>query len=108
MRWRLTTRFDRRAAALADRHYSRQTPGSPQFVPSGRTLVFVTEGYGAVWATNWQVSNAGVLFQVHDWPRAWVCSIFRNERPDLARSAELVREAVAATVALWGAPPEQG
>jgi hypothetical protein len=108
VRWRLTGRFDRRAAALADRHYSRQTPGSPQFVPSGRALVLVTEGYGAVWATNWQVSHDGIAFQIHDWPLAWICSIFRNERPDLHRSSELVREAVAATVALWGLPPAQG
>lgn len=107
-RWRLTTRFDRAAAALADRHYSRQTPASPQFVPSGRTLVLVTEGYGAVWATNWQVSNDGIAFQLHDWPLAWVCAIFRNERPDRDRSSELVREACAATVALWGQPPMQG
>lgn len=99
------TKFDPRAAALADRHYTRQTPGSPQFMPSGRTIVLLTEDGLAVWGTHWAVGD-GVLWSTHDWPMAWNCSIFRNEGPHL--SSELIREAVAATRALWGDPNEQG
>jgi hypothetical protein len=34
-----TTHFDPAMAALADRHYSRRTPGARQFLSSGRKLV---------------------------------------------------------------------
>lgn len=34
-----TIKFDAECAALADRHYSRQTKGSPQFAPPGETLI---------------------------------------------------------------------
>lgn len=74
-------------------------------MPSGRTLVFLTEDGRAVWGTHWAVGD-GVLWSTHDWPMAWNCSIFRNESDHL--SSDLVREAVAATRALWGEPTEQG
>lgn len=106
MRWQITTRFDPAAAALADRHYTRQTVGSDQFMPSGRALVLLTPELDAVWGTSWQVSGDGILYAVHDWPEAWNCSIFRNESPHL--SSELILEAVAATVYVWGDPPKQG
>jgi len=105
MLWTKTTKFDPRAASLADRHYTRQTVGSPQFMPSGRTIVLLTEDGLAVWGTSWQVGD-GVLWATHDWPRAWICSIFRNEGPTL--SSLLVEQAVAASRAVWGDPPEQG
>jgi hypothetical protein len=105
MRWARVTKFDPRAAALADRHYTRQTPGSDQFMPSGRTIVLLTDDALAVWGTHWAVGG-GVLWSTHDWPRAWNCSIFRNEGPHL--SSDLIREAVAATRALWGDPTDEG
>lgn len=106
MRWNLTTKFDLAGAALADRHYTRQSVGSDQFMPSGRTVVLLTAERDALWGTSWQVSGDGILYAVHDWPEAWNCSIFRNESPHL--SSELIREAVAATRYLWGDPPRQG
>jgi hypothetical protein len=36
MIWRLSDRADPAALPLADRHYNRQKPGTPQFVPPGR------------------------------------------------------------------------
>ena len=39
---------------------------------------------------------------------AWLCSAFRNERPDLYRSSDLVREAVAATRWRWPSVPDLG
>jgi len=74
-------------------------------MPSGRTIVLLTDDGLAVWGTHYAVGN-GVLWSTHDWPMAWNCSIFRNEGPHL--SSELVVEAVAATRALWGDPTEQG
>jgi hypothetical protein len=43
----------------------------------------------------------------HAWPGAWVCSAFRNERPDIHLSSELVLEAIAGTRFYWE-PPAQG
>jgi hypothetical protein len=36
--WLLSHRFDVRALRLADRHYSRQKPGTNQFVAPGRSF----------------------------------------------------------------------
>lgn len=97
MRWHLTHSQDPRGRALADRHYSRQTPGSARFVAPGSPLVLITGSGDAVWVSLQQEH------QDHAWPGAWVCPIFRNESAHL--SSELIREACAATIALWGAPP---
>lgn len=42
----------------------------------------------------------------HEWAGAWVCSIFHNE--GAGPSAELVRQAIAATRAIAGEPPALG
>lgn len=102
MRWHRSHRFDRRALPLADRHYNRQKVGSPQFVPPGRNLVLLTSDADALWVTSWPFPE----YVRHAWPGAWVCSIFRNESPFLAR--ELIREAVAATLAHYISPPSLG
>lgn len=91
MRWHLTNRSDPRAAAIADRHYNRQSHGSRQFTPPGRVLVLVTEDYTALWCTSFPYSQ----YVRHEWAGAWVCSCFRNESTQL--SSELIVEAVAAT-----------
>lgn len=98
MRWRRADRADPRAKRLADRHYNRQTPDSPQFVPPGRCLVLITECERAFWVTSWPFAE----YVRHAWPGAWVCSAFRNEGAGL--SSELIREAVAATRAVWEPP----
>lgn len=102
MRWRITNRADPVARAIADRHYNRQSIGAQQFVPPGRCLVLVIPGE-ALWITSWPFAE----FVKHAWAGAWVCSAFRNERPDLHLSSDLIREAVAATRATWE-PPELG
>jgi len=99
--WRRTTKFDRRAAALADRHYSRRTVGSPQFMPPGRTLVLITEAGDAVWGTHWP--DAALTLDGID---AWRCSIFRNEGPLL--SSALIVEAMERTAATWRERPSDG
>jgi hypothetical protein len=100
--WRLSDRADPAAKPLADRHYNRQSPDSPQFVPPGRCIVLVTTDGRALWLT----SGPRAEYVRHAWAGAWVCSCFRNEGDE--RSSDLIREACAATVALWGLPPPLG
>lgn len=104
MRWALSSRFDPRACALADRHYSRQKIGSPQFVPPGRCVVLLTSDGDAVWTTSWPFAE----YTKHEWAGAWMNSIFRNEAPSRYLSSELIGEAVSATRWFFGDPPPLG
>lgn len=56
----------------------------------------------AVWVTSWPFAE----FVKHAWAGAWMCSAFRNEGAGLA--SELIRQAVSATLAHYGAPPALG
>lgn len=98
----MSHRAHERALPLADRHYNRQKPGTPQFVPPGRCVVLLTEDERAVWVTSWPFAE----FTKHAWPGAWINSLFRNEGAGL--SSDLIRQAVAATLAEWPDPPEVG
>ena len=104
MLWRMSHRADPVACKIADRHYSRQTIGSPQFVPPGRCLVLraETDTGRALWVTSWPFAE----YVKHAWAGAWVCSMFRNENAALASS--LIMQAVAATRAVYGRPPDLG
>jgi hypothetical protein len=100
--WQLSHRADSRALPIADRHYNRQKPGTPQFVPPGRCIVLLTEKADALWITSWPFAE----YVKHAWAGAWVCSCFRNEGSVL--SSELIREAVAVTRDVYGEPPPLG
>lgn len=100
MDWWLSHRADRAALPLADRHYNRQKPGSPQFVPPGRCVVLLTEG--ALWVTSWPFAE----YVQHRWAGAWVNSLFRRESGALA--SELILQAIAATRSIWPDVPELG
>lgn len=102
VRWYVSHRFDPWALPLADRHYSRQQPGTPQFVAPGRNLVLLSRDRDALWVTSWPFAE----YTKHEWAGAWVCSLFRNESAGL--SSELILEAVAATRAHFGDPPALG
>jgi hypothetical protein len=86
---------------LADRHYNRRKVGSPQFVPPGRCLVFLSACERAVWITSWPFPE----YVRHAWPGAWVNSLFRREGG--IKASEMIRQAVAATRSIW-TPPELG
>lgn len=101
-RWCWSNRADRAAREIADRHYSRQTPGSPQFVKPGSCVVFLTDCGRAYWVSSWPLTR----FVKHAWRGAWECSAFRNEGAGIA--SELIRLAVAATRAAYGEPPPIG
>jgi hypothetical protein len=102
MRWNLSDRADARVVPIADRHYNRQHIGAPQFVPPGRCVVLALEPVEAFWITSWPFAE----YVKHAWPGAWICSAFRNESEHL--SSDLIREAVAATIAVFGMPPSLG
>ncbi len=104
MLWRISHRADPAACLMADRHYSRQKIGSPQFVPPGRCLVLRadTRTGSALWATSWPFAE----YVKHAWAGAWVCSMFRNEGAALA--SDLIRQAVSATRWHYGCSPKLG
>lgn len=104
MIWQKSNRADPRARELADRHYNRQKPGTPQFVPPGRCCVFYAETSTgkAFWITSYPYAQ----YVKHQWAGAWICSAFRNEGAGIA--SEMIRQAVAATRAELGEPPPLG
>jgi hypothetical protein len=102
MKWCMSHRADPAAARLADRHYNRQKPGTPQFAPTGSCVVFLTDCGRAFWITSWPLHE----WVRHAWGGAWMCTAFRSE--GAGRASELIREAVAATRAHYGEPPELG
>jgi len=92
--WQVRSRADRAACALADRHDSRQRPGSGQVGPPGRKLVLVTPCERAVWVAHWPDPQLAL-----DRLGAWRCSLFRNQ--GAGQSSELIRAAMARTAARW-------
>ncbi len=101
--WRLSWRADPLGADIADRHYNRQSIGSPQFVPPGRCLVLMSDDEQSLWVTSWPLAE----YVQHAWAGAWVNSTFRREGGD-HRASDLIREAVAITRWRWPEVPELG
>jgi hypothetical protein len=98
--WRRADRANPRARVIADRHYNRQKPGTPQFAPPGRCLVLLTEDDRALWVTSYPFTE----YVQHAWAGAFVNSLFRREGgTELA--SDLIRSACAATAAEWDPPP---
>lgn len=87
--WRIVKKFDPNACALADRHYSRRTIGSPQFMPPGQTLVLLTPERDAVFGWWRPAPHCGI--QAMNGLDGWTCTIFRNE--GARRSSELILDA---------------
>lgn len=88
------------ARELADRHYSRQTPGADGILPGGWRFLFWHDG-GAVW---------GVCRNRFRKRWRWRNTIFRNESATL--SSELIRAATRLTYEVWerrykALPPER-
>lgn len=100
MLWTRSHRADPEALPLADRHYNRQKPGTPQFVPPGRCLVL--KAPGALWVTSWPFKE----YVRHQWAGAFVNSLFRKECDGLA--SDYIRDACAATAYEWPELPAFG
>lgn len=77
------------AGVLADRHYSRRTRGSDQFMPPGQTLVLVSKDLTAVFG--WWRPDPWTGLQAMNGLDGWTCTIFRNEGDVL--SSQLILEA---------------
>lgn len=105
MIWTASHRADVQALPVADRHYNRQKPGTPQFVPPGRCVVFkhmAGDAAAAVWVTSWPFAQ----YVKHAWAGAWVNSMFRKECE--GEASEFIRRAVAHTRAHWPDVPPLG
>ena len=89
--WLPVTKFDPRACALADRHYSRRKPGSGQFMPPGQTIVLLHRTERAVFGWWRPHPKAGIVPM--NGLDAWTCTIFRNE--GAGQSSGLIFEAEA-------------
>lgn len=100
MIWSRSHRAGKEALVLADKHYNRQSPGSSQFVPPGRCLVF--KAPGAVWVTSWPYAQ----YTKHEWAGAFINSLFRKECKGDAST--FIRDACAATRHEWPDIPELG
>jgi hypothetical protein len=99
MIWRPSHRFHQPARALADRHYSRQKPGTPQFMPPGSCRVLIAENHKAVFG----LSFPDPRYVKHAWAGAWITSIFRNESAGPLAS-DMIREAMAIMQTLYEVP----
>lgn len=98
--WRPSDRYDPAAVALADRHYNRQKPGTPQFIAPGTHLALIAADKTALWVTRWP------KYSQHAWRGAWENTLFRKEGSGLA--SEMIRHAVAHTRAKWPRVPALG
>ncbi len=82
-------------AALADRHYSRRTVGSRQFMYSGRKLVIRDAAGTMLFGWMWPQTELRM-----DHQDGFFCSIFRNESP--RRSSDIILECEKLAIAKWG------
>lgn len=91
----VTTHFDAEMPMLADRHYSRRTPGARQFCYSGRKIV-LRNAAGTVLFV-WMFPDVALRM---DSQVGFNCAIFRNEsqRP----SSEIILRAERFALAKWG------
>jgi hypothetical protein len=87
--WVRIGKFDKLAAELADRHYSRRKIGSPQFMPPGQTIILATPDRDAVWG--WWRPHPDSGIKAMNGLDGWTCTIFRNESN--IKSSELILEA---------------
>lgn len=95
-------KFDRTGVLLADGHYSRRKPGSPQFMPPGQTIVLITRDFRSVWG--WWRPHPRSGIKAMNGLDGWTCSIFR--RTDGPRASDLVLDAELAIDALgYGCGP---
>lgn len=90
--WEIVSKADPRCRELADRHYTRQSPGFRLFTRPGynQVLFYSNEIGSAVWVW-WRPKWEGGI-ERKDRLRAIECTLFRNESGTL--SSDLIRLAV--------------
>lgn len=106
--WQRIDHADPRALEMADRHYSRQNPGTPEFIGNGHKIVlmhFAPDGTpAALWASH---RPAPGMAERPDGRDVWACTMFRVEQRTVLAS-ELIKEAVAITAGIWRPLPMDG
>lgn len=106
--WQRIDHADPRALDMADRHYSRQAPGTPEFVANGHKIVlmhFAPDGTpAALWASHRPAPGKATRPDGRD---VWACTLFRVEQRTVLAS-ELIKEAVAITAGIWRPLPMDG
>jgi hypothetical protein len=100
MRWCLVGRGDGAAVALANRHYSRRRAGRTVGPPGAPVVLRTPEG-DALWVT-----SRSVYDRLDGFPTGWSNNYFRSESGHQA--SELIREAIAATLHVYGPAPADG
>lgn len=90
-----TSPFDQEARLLADRHYSRRTPGAKQFAYSGRKLILRNEEGTVLFV--WMYPNPEMRM---DGQTGYNCAMFRNESDRL--SSDIILEAEQMAIDYWG------
>jgi hypothetical protein len=109
--WTRIHHRDVRARQMADRHYSRRTPGAAEFIPAGHKVVlmhFAADGTpAALWASHRAAPCANLARPRFDGLDVWDCSIFRIEQRTI-QASDLIREAVAITRGVWPELPSDG
>jgi hypothetical protein len=96
MRWVVTDKRDHRPRLLADRHYTRQSPGHPMWTRPGWNQILYLEqknGRSAAFCwfrPKWESGIIGTMRK--DGLLAIECSLFRNETR--FRSSDLIIDAV--------------
>jgi hypothetical protein len=102
--WQRIDHTDPRALAIADRHYSRKSPGTIEFIPAGHKIVLMSflpdTTPAALWASHRPAPTAGLARPRFDGLDVWDCSLFRIEHRTVLASV-LIQEAVAITRGLW-------
>ena len=91
----ITNHFDQECRQLADRHYSRRTPGARQFCYSGRKLVLRNAEGTTLFV--WMYPKPEMRM---DDQTGYNCAIFRNESERL--SSEIILEAERMAIEKWG------
>lgn len=97
-------------ARLADRHYSRGKRGSRQFCAPGCKIALHIPGEqypfqcDALWVW-WHPAITSPVGRYDSYDGWWNCALFRNERPNLYRSSDLINEAIEIANNVWGLPP---
>src|SRR5438477_12957356 len=90
-----TNHFDPEMADMADRHYSRRTPGARQFCYSGRKLVLRNTEGTVLWV--WMFPDPALRM---DSQTGYNCALFRNESD--RKSSDIIIEAERFAVEKWG------
>lgn len=94
--WARTHKGDRVVREMADRHYTRQSPGAAMFTRPGYSSVLVIEDYACWvwWRPKWEDGRPGTSRK--DGLKAIECTLFRKEASCPVVASELISSAVTA------------